>query len=161
MKIDIHDSQLSPASVGMVLNSAMVRYLCVRYLTNYSELTTCLNTGIMDELPVVLPECQSVCNLIFDELQRRCFNGRAKDSLTRQLDALADALVYEAYLLDDSHLARAACAVLDRKRPVQNREGRTIEIVRATSSLVSKTMDSEWVKAVECSPRMNRETRRY
>ncbi|TFG06344.1 hypothetical protein EU538_10400 [Candidatus Thorarchaeota archaeon] len=161
VKISIHDSQLSPASVGMVLNSAMVRYLCVRYLTNYSELTTCLNTGIMDELPVVLPECQSACGLIFDELQRRCFNGRVKDSLTRQLDALADALVYEAYLLDDSHLARAACAVLDRKRPVQNREEKTIEIVRATSSLVSKTMDSEWVKAVECSPRMNRETRRY
>ncbi len=154
VKVEIHDSQLSPAAVGMVLNSTMVRYLCIRYLTNYSELTTCLNTGIMDELPVVVPECQKVCGLVFGELQRRYFNGQTEDLVTRNLDTLADALVYEAYFLDDPHLARAASQVLDRRTPVQTQQKVVIDIARATSNIVSEIMESDWVKAIESSPRM-------
>ncbi|TFF91444.1 hypothetical protein EU545_04060 [Candidatus Thorarchaeota archaeon] len=155
VKIDIHDPILSPAAVGMLLNSSMVRYLSIRYLTNYSELTTCLNTGIMDELPVVLPECQDVCALIFEELQRRYLQGKTVDSLTKQLDALADALVYEAYLLDEACLANVASDILEREGPLRNRQKTAIEIVRETSMLVSGIMESEPVRKIGTSPRMS------
>ncbi len=155
VKIDIHDSGVAPSTVGMILNSTMARYLCIRYLTNYSELTTCLNTGIMDELPIVLPECQEVYGWIFNELQRRHCHARTHDNLTMQLDALADALVYEAYLLDDSCLDQTAHEVLKRNCLHHNGLRTTKEIVEGTSKLVSEIMSSEEVKRVENSPRMN------
>jgi hypothetical protein len=84
--------------LGLILNSKLIRQISIRYLTNYSQLTCCLNTGIMEELPLVLPRKPQVYAELFDSLSRSPPNHEEHAALER----LADALVYSLYFGDDS-----------------------------------------------------------
>jgi hypothetical protein len=89
--------------LGLILNSKLVRQISIRYLTNYSQLTCCLNTGIMEELPLVLPEHPQVYRILFDTLSD--LHSSQEDYLDRNcitaLERLADALVYSLYFGDN------------------------------------------------------------
>ena len=84
--------------LGLILNSKFVRQVSIRYLTNYSQLTCCLNTGIMEEIPLVLPRKPQVYAELFDSLSRIPSNQEEYTAL----DRLADALVYSLYFGDGS-----------------------------------------------------------
>jgi hypothetical protein len=84
--------------LGLILNSKLVRQISIRYLTNYSQLTCCLNTGIMEDLPLVLPRKTLVYVELFDSLSHHPANHDEHVALER----LADALVYSLYFGDDS-----------------------------------------------------------
>ncbi|NWF95532.1 MAG: hypothetical protein HXY34_05280 [Candidatus Thorarchaeota archaeon] len=111
VRIELKDS-MNPKVIGVILNSLMIRYICVRYLTNYSQLTTCLNTGIMEELPIVYPRTPSVFEGLFDYLSTLApsVNGshdpHAHSEFVHAVK-VADALVYETYLSEDADLALA------------------------------------------------------
>jgi hypothetical protein len=91
--------------LGLILNSKLIRNICVRYLTNYSQLTCCLNTGIMEELPIVFPERPIIYSLLFDSLTSTYSNQNAQSLETRVwLERLSDALVYSMYLQEDQEL---------------------------------------------------------
>lgn len=90
--------------LGLILNSRLVKQICIRYLTNYSQLTCCLNTGIMEEIPIVLPEKPLVYRELFNTLSQL---HSSKDQncdmeLMHAIERLADALVYSLYIGDDN-----------------------------------------------------------
>lgn len=90
---------LDARALGLILNSTLVRYVCRRYLTNYSELTTCLNTGIMNDLPMRIPEEQQVFRVFFDVLSElHSHSSTADTAVTRYFERMSDALVYELFL---------------------------------------------------------------
>jgi hypothetical protein len=87
--------------LGLILNSKLVRQVCIRYLTNYSQLTCCLNTGIMEELPIVLPKKPLAYSILFDSLTSLYSEQEVLHSQTRtMLENLSDALVYALYFYD-------------------------------------------------------------
>jgi hypothetical protein len=90
--------QMDIRALGMILNSRLVRFVCERYLTNYSELTTCLNTGIMNELPMLIPEEQGVFRTIFDILSLLYSGGVQMDvDLVTFYESVSNALTYELF----------------------------------------------------------------
>jgi len=87
--------------LGLILNSRVVRNICIRYLTNYSQLTCCLNTGIMEELPLILPTHDRVYSTLFDNLSQHYSVSNNPEPV---LERVADALVYSLYLEEDNRL---------------------------------------------------------
>ncbi len=90
--------------LGLILNSKLVEQISIRYLTNYSQLTCCLNTGIMEELPLVLPEQPRVYRGLFDTLSLLHTNNEENFNMEQvsALEKLADALVYSLYFGDSN-----------------------------------------------------------
>ncbi len=90
--------------LGLILNSKLVKQISIRYLTNYSQLTCCLNTGIMEDFPLVLPKQPHVYRGLFDALSH--LHSNQSESIGKEsipaLEKLADALVYSLYFGDDS-----------------------------------------------------------
>jgi tRNA1(Val) A37 N6-methylase TrmN6 len=109
VRISPLERNLDMRAAGLVLNSRFIRYLCIRYLTNYSQLTTCLNTGIMEDLPLALPEDTVAFSTLFESLsllnekQNRVGTGEELS----YLESVADALVYELYLDDSGVLLKS------------------------------------------------------
>jgi hypothetical protein len=87
--------------LGLILNSRVVRNICIRYLTNYSQLTCCLNTGIMEELPLILPTNNIVYSTLFDSLSHH-YSGSIEPEPV--LERISDALVYSLYMGEDCRL---------------------------------------------------------
>jgi len=89
--------------LGLILNSELVKQISIRYLTNYSQLTCCLNTGIMEELPLALPKQPQVYRSLFDTISDLHSKPaeRSVSELISILDRLANALVYSLYFGDD------------------------------------------------------------
>ena len=104
-------------ALGLILNSRLIRYICERYLTNYSQLTTCLNTGIMNDLPVVMPINSNVFAVLFDmisQLYSETTNQQFNES--RQfLEHLGNAMVYEIYFSDDQLLQDLVMGTLSKE----------------------------------------------
>ena len=93
--------------LGLILNSKLVRQICIRYLTNYSQLTCCLNTGIMEELPIVLPDKPLSYSILFDSLTSLYSEQEGFHSQTRtMLEHLSDTLVYALYFHDSDSLEK-------------------------------------------------------
>ncbi len=144
-------------SLGLILNSRLVRYLCLRYLTNYSQLTTCLNTGIMEELPLVFPDNRMPFSVLFRALEALYDDSYAAnpDSI-HFLEKLSDALVYELFLLDSDSLARAVEERLsdagDKLKPKELSEMLQDETI---TSLSDNIFGSRLVREVEGSYRMH------
>jgi hypothetical protein len=122
--------------LGLILNSKLVRQISIRYLTNYSQLTCCLNTGIMEELPLVLPEQPEVYRGLFDLLsqlyssQDEHIQGENIPSLER----LADALVYSLYFGDDGLEQLASKGTYDLHATAKDSEVvKMIDIINADS----------------------------
>jgi hypothetical protein len=92
-------------ALGLILNSRLIRHVSIRYLTNYSQLTCCLNTGIMEELPLVFPERPLVYSILFDNLTSYYSSPNVHSLKTGiLLERVADALVYSMYLHDEREL---------------------------------------------------------
>ena len=98
VRIWIDDESVQPEVVGLVLNSRLVRFYCTRYLTNESRLTTCLNTGIVEEVPITEPEKPDIFSHLFRTLQTLHQNQTHNSKKVKRLESLADALVYNLYL---------------------------------------------------------------
>ncbi len=90
-------------AIGLILNSKLVQYVSRRYLTNYSQLTTCLNTGIMEEIPIVLPDDTRPMTYLFDILQEIHSDGKSKGD-GALIESFVDALVYSLYVPDVDYL---------------------------------------------------------
>ncbi len=114
VRLDIRlDKYVNPRIVGLILNSELIRHICSRYYTNNSQFTTCLNTGIMEELPLILPREGGVYIQLFD-LLTEIFSKSQLDGLSKDcLQSIADALIYELYLTDDDRLHRVVASALD------------------------------------------------
>jgi hypothetical protein len=98
VRIWINNEDVSKEAIGLILNSRLVRYYCTRYLTNESRLTTCLNTGIVDEIPILTPEEPNLFSKLFSYLQTLYQTGCQSKKKVTNLESLADALVYDLYL---------------------------------------------------------------
>jgi hypothetical protein len=143
--------------LGLILNSRLVRYLCLRYLTNYSQLTTCLNTGIMEELPLLFPKNPIPFSILFRALEILHDNpDSANPDTLKFLEKLSDALVYELYLLDSDSLAGAVeerlSDIKDKLTPQELHEMLQDETV---SHLSDEVLSSRLVREVEGSYRMH------
>jgi hypothetical protein len=144
-------------ALGLILNSKLVKYICIKYLTNYSQLTTCLNTGIMEELPLMMPKDQTAFTQLFRSLQElhQKTDDHAQSDDISFLEETANALVYEMYLTDSNELQRAtSSAVSQLSKPIESGE-----LVRALSAeevmqSVRRIMNHQMVKQVEATPRM-------
>jgi hypothetical protein len=157
VRIGLVDVNLDARAIGMILNSRLARYVSTRYLTNYSQLTTCLNTGIIDDMPIKLPDSLGPFAIIFEALQ----NLHTAKTLEHQangvddLESIADALVYELYLRKSRTLN------LIVKDALQGYETKTEPepLCQALSSSklkekVDGIMNDPLVKRIESSPRM-------
>ncbi len=157
VRIGLVDVGLNARAIGMILNSRLARYVCTRYLTNYSQLTTCLNTGIIDDMPMKFPDDLGPYALIFDTLQN-LHTGRIPDHQVRSvtcLESIADALVYELYLRKPKTLFLAVRDALQGYETSTKPE----DLCQALGSLklgekANDIMNDPLVKRIESSPRM-------
>ncbi len=109
-------------TLGLILNSRLIQYVCTRYLTNYSQLTTCLNTGILEELPIILPKYPETYALLFDVLsilhnedqtseRERCINT---------IETISEALVYDLYFGNNHKLQREMILLIGTDETYKN-----------------------------------------
>lgn len=140
-------------AIGLLLNSRMIRYVCTRYLTNYAQLTTCLNTGIMEEIPVILPEDSRSLAAIFDGLEFLHYSN-VDHSTNGLLDTFANALVYGIYLAPKNEYTaylHSMAESLAKKRVEKLAEAIDTEEINRT---IREIMELPIIKKVESSPRM-------
>ncbi len=128
--------------LGMILNSRFVQQISIRYLTNYSQLTCCLNTGIMEELPLVLPKQPEVYRGLFNALSLLHSNQNVSTSRHNisSLEKLADALVYSLYFGDDGLEKRVSEGIGDL-----GATARETEVER----MVEEILDNSLVRELE------------
>ncbi len=140
-------------ALGLILNSHLIRYICQRYLTNYSQLTTCLNTGIMEDLPIVIPQHPNVFATLFDlisGLYSNVTNERFIDC--RQfLEHLSNALVYELYFRENHALQNILSDKIDERE--QNQDNLIVFCdslrIRSVSSAIKGIMGDPIVEKIE------------
>ena len=113
VEIRPRSEHVNKKTLGLILNSSLIQYICTRYLTNYSQLTTCLNTGILEDLPIIEPKNQDMYELLFDELSYSYENKIYKNNRREYLEKLSNALVYELYFGTDDMLNREVSAVVN------------------------------------------------
>lgn len=144
---------LDMKAVGLILNSRFIRYLCIRYLTNYSQLTTCLNTGIMEDLPLVMPTNTSVFADLFDLLS--ALNAKQGQSTSNKElmyhESVADALVYELYLTNSEDLLELTDDVLGSPR---GKSSLYTLIHPDIEKRILEVFSIPEIKKIESSPRM-------
>ncbi|MFW9967711.1 MAG: hypothetical protein ACFFEA_11215, partial [Candidatus Thorarchaeota archaeon] len=144
-------------ALGLILNSNLVRYMCIRYLTNYSQLTTCLNTGIIEDLPLMMPKEQDVFTQLFRALQNlhQDTKERLQSGDISSLEQVANALVYEMYLTDsNSLLGTVSEAISGLTKPVVSTEIVTALSDEKVLQFVGEIMNHQMVKQIEAAPRM-------
>ncbi|MHA1903246.1 MAG: Eco57I restriction-modification methylase domain-containing protein [Candidatus Thorarchaeota archaeon] len=144
-------------TLGLILNSRMIRYICIKYLTNYSQLTTCLNTGIMNNLPLVYPKNPEPYARIYKALEtyHQDLNEQMDPKEMLQLERLADALVYDLYLNEDQQLNKMVSLAFSHSQ--ESGDGK--EILRILDQpkiqqMVEDTYGNPIVKLIDSSPRM-------
>jgi hypothetical protein len=91
------DAQLDMDAAGLILNSRLSRYVSTRYLTNYAQLTTCMNTGIAEEIPLPSIDEPRPLAMLFNTLQSLYIDDFSQADI-QVVDRFADALVYSLYL---------------------------------------------------------------
>jgi hypothetical protein len=144
-------------ALGLILNSKLVKYICIKYLTNYSQLTTCLNTGIMEEVPLILPEDQNVFTQLFRSLQELHKETSIRNHLDSidSLEEISNALVYEMYLLDSKTLLEATSQViLNLSKPLTSESLVAGLSVSGITHSMKEIMNHEMIKQIEDAPRM-------
>ncbi|MFW9908147.1 MAG: class I SAM-dependent DNA methyltransferase [Candidatus Thorarchaeota archaeon] len=153
VNIQPHREGTDLAFLGLVLNSRLVRYTCIRYLTNYARLTTCMNTGIMEEIPILYPDDPGVYSDLFHALQQG-YSERLEYGKLMAIERIADALVYSIYfnLNDSSFSIQDLASTTD-----MHDQGRWSELSNESemNKLVNQILDHPIVKSIESSPRMN------
>jgi hypothetical protein len=140
-------------AIGLILNSQLARYICTRYLTNYSQLTTCLNTGIISEFPIVYPDKPTLFAELFDLLQHAHSSAKDSDDIAI-IEATANALVYSLYfpLKSDSNCIHEVLQGFGKHKfsaAVNNLSDDNVQ------SEVNATLNQSIVRKISASPRMN------
>ncbi len=150
------DYNVDLRTLGLILNSRLVKQISIRYLTNYSQLTCCLNTGIMEDLPLVLPKHPRVYRNLFDTLSQ--LHSDQKEKTNKEyipaLDRLADALVYSLYFGDDEFEQQVSKGRNDLSVTAQEPD-----IIK----MVDEILENPVVKELEhlCNVPATRKSRRY
>ncbi len=153
VRIHILDERMDPAVIGLILNSRLIKYISIKYLTNYSELTTCLNTGIMEEIPIVYPKQENICRALFKSLQYIAQQNTTESVRDfRHLDSICDALVYQNYFfsedLADRLSDRLGSGIIEIERLLS--ETKDTSIIKEVNDILSSPL----VRNIESSPRM-------
>ncbi|MHA1771818.1 MAG: Eco57I restriction-modification methylase domain-containing protein [Candidatus Thorarchaeota archaeon] len=155
--ITIDDPHLDPRTAAVLLNSRFIRFLCLRYFTNYSQLTTCLNTGILEEIPVPSISVPDVYPALFDLLHEVHTSNKYDSTVVSSMDILADALVYELYLHDSNELHTTVMELLQCDC---NYDYPAALITKLTGNhlrqSISRVLDDPTIRRIETSPRMAR-----
>ncbi|TFG34829.1 hypothetical protein EU527_01255 [Candidatus Thorarchaeota archaeon] len=97
VEIKPHSDEVNKRALGLILNSHLIQYVCTRYLTNYSQLTTCLNTGILEDLPIIEPKYPDAYEILFDTLSTLHSDLKQNEDCRQFLECLSNALVYDLY----------------------------------------------------------------
>ncbi len=146
------DNELNMDATGLILNSRLARFISTRYLTNYAQLTTCMNTGIAEEIPLVSIDNPEPLAALFNILQS-LYIGNFPQTDTLLVDRFADALVYSLYL--DSY--RNTAFLLDIAGEVDSSNiSNSIAKLRVPEiqDSVDAVMNLNDVRRIETSPRM-------
>ena len=142
--------------LGLILNSRLVKQISIRYLTNYSQLTCCLNTGIIEELPLVLPKQPQVYRGLFEVLSR--FHSNQNENIDGgcipALEKLADALVYSLYFGDEGLEQRVSKGMDDLYATTQEQD-----VVKIIDEILGDSLVRELEQL--CSFPASRKLRRY
>ncbi len=132
-------------TLGLILNSRLIQYVCTRYLTNYSQLTTCLNTGILEELPIILPKYPETYALLFDVLSMLHHEEQTseRERCINIIETISEALVYDLYFGNNQELQREMALLLGADRTYKNdpmilcEKMKTKSIVREASKVTN------------------------
>ncbi|MGY5881463.1 MAG: N-6 DNA methylase [Candidatus Thorarchaeota archaeon] len=105
-------------TLGLVLNSRLIQFICIRYLTNYSQLTTCLNTGIIEELPIILPEYPDAYAFLFDALSRLYNEEQSpgREKKIKAIETVSEALVYDLYFGSSNALQKEVAQLVETSK---------------------------------------------
>ncbi|MHA1930603.1 MAG: HsdM family class I SAM-dependent methyltransferase [Candidatus Thorarchaeota archaeon] len=140
-------------TLGLILNSRLIQYICTRYLTNYSQLTTCLNTGILEELPIILPKYPDTYALLFDVLSMLHHEEQTseRERCINTIETISEALVYDLYFGNNQKLQREIYLLLDTDETYKNDLMILCERMKSKSIVVdaSKVMNRSEVQQIE------------
>ena len=152
--ISIANPEYRKETVGLILNSRIARYISIRYLTNYSKYTTCMNTGILDEFPVVYPDSDDVYSKLFNIMQNLHGSARVDWNAVQLIDDITNALVYSEYLNIEKGLRREMVSSL---RTISR--SKTAEFIVELQNvqimpIVKRILNHPQILEIECSPHM-------
>jgi len=144
---------LNMQAVGLILNSRLVRYISTKYLTNYAQLTTCLNTGIIEEIPLILPEDMKPLSKLFETLQELHSEGYKNEAI-QAWEEYVDAMIYSIYLEEASSFSEPLLDISETL--VNKRLDKALQVIseEEVQSAIDGTMSVPIVKNIESSPRM-------
>jgi len=147
VRISHSSDSVNLRALGLILNSRLIQYICTRYLTNYSQLTTCLNTGILEELPIVLPKYPKTYALLFGSLSKLHNEERSieRDSCIKTLESISEALVYDLYF-GNTHTLQKEISLL-----VEDNDTTSKNILLLCEKLKSKSAVLETAKVMQLS----------
>jgi len=159
VRIQPTDQGIDPEALGAILNSRVARYVCRRYLTNYSQLTTCMNTGIFEDMPIVYPKEDKPLILLFRSLSELYGKeGSAPGELKARmyLENVTDAITYSLYLGSEHGIIDAVTNALNNRKEVAGAQ----DLYEALSKddierHVRTVLESSAVKRIESSPFMS------
>jgi hypothetical protein len=148
VQITSTSGEINMKTLGLILNSRLIQYICTRYLTNYSQLTTCLNTGIIEELPIILPEYPEVYAILFDSLSRLHNEEQSleHDRCIKILETVSEALVYDLYFGNSRVLEKEVTKIVEINRS-QNKSLLNL-CENLNSNLITLQIDSVMEMAV-------------
>ncbi len=152
--------QIKPSSntvnlrtLGLILNSRLIQYVCTRYLTNYSQLTTCLNTGILEELPIIFPKYPDTYALLFDVLSMLHHEEQTseRERCINTIETISEALVYDLYFGNNNKLQREIALLLGTDGTYKNDLIILCERMKSKSIVLeaSKVMNLTEVQQIE------------
>ncbi len=140
-------------TLGLILNSRLIQYICTRYLTNYSQLTTCLNTGILEELPIILPKYPDTYALLFDVLSMLHHEEQTseRERCINTIETISEALVYDLYFGNNNKLQREIALLLGTDGTYKNDLIILCERMKSKSIVLeaSKVMNLTEVQQIE------------
>ncbi len=147
VRISSSSESVNLKAIGLILNSRLVQYICTRYLTNHSQLTTCLNTGILEELPIVLPKYPDTYALLFDALSKLHNEEQSveRDSCIKTIESISEALVYDLYF-GSTHTLQKEVSLL-----VEVDDAITRDLLMLCKKLKGKSTGLELTKVMKLS----------
>ncbi len=144
-------------TLGLILNSKLIQYVCTRYLTNYSQLTTCLNTGILEELPIILPKYPDTYALLFDVLSMLHHENQTseRERCINTIETISEALVYDLYFGNNDKLQREVILLLGTDETYENDLTILCEKMKSKSIVLEASKVMNWPQVQQIENHLN------
>jgi hypothetical protein len=154
VRVSVANPDYEKETLGLILNSRIARFISIRYLTNYSKYTTCMNTGILEEFPVVYPDNDVTYSKLFRIMQNLHASCKRDWNAVRLIDNAANALIYSDYLHIKRGLRREVVSAIKEIGKGESTDFVVELRAMQMEPIIQKILNHPKVLEIEYSPHM-------